>query len=60
MGHAVAVPHFLKEEYGMSVPQHIAIIMDGNGRWAKSKGLPRNAGHTAGAKNVEKIMLILT
>ena len=41
----------------MSVPQHIAIIMDGNGRWAKSKGLPRNAGHTAGAKNVEKICL---
>lgn len=41
----------------MSVPQHIAIIMDGNGRWAKKKGLPRNAGHTAGAKNVEKICL---
>ncbi len=41
----------------MSVPQHIAIIMDGNGRWAKSKGLPRNAGHTAGAKNVENICL---
>jgi undecaprenyl diphosphate synthase len=34
---------------------HIAIIMDGNGRWAKKRGLPRNAGHTAGAKNVEKI-----
>lgn len=41
----------------MGVPQHIAIIMDGNGRWAKSKGLPRNVGHTAGAKNVEKICL---
>ncbi len=41
----------------MSVPQHIAIIMDGNGRWAKQKGLPRNAGHTAGAKNVEHICL---
>ena len=40
----------------MSVPKHIAIIMDGNGRWAKKKGLPRNAGHTAGAKNVENIM----
>jgi undecaprenyl diphosphate synthase len=36
---------------------HIAIIMDGNGRWAKKRGLPRNAGHTAGAKNVEKICL---
>ncbi|MCR5417940.1 MAG: isoprenyl transferase [Lachnospiraceae bacterium] len=37
------------------VPQHVAIILDGNGRWAKSKGLPRNAGHVAGAKNVETI-----
>lgn len=41
----------------MSIPQHIAIIMDGNGRWAKKRGLPRNAGHTAGAKNVENICL---
>lgn len=39
----------------MSVPQHVAIILDGNGRWAKSKGMPRTYGHTAGAKNVEKI-----
>ena len=39
----------------MKIPQHVAIISDGNGRWAKSKGLPRNAGHTAGAKNVETI-----
>ncbi|MCR4691405.1 MAG: isoprenyl transferase [Lachnospiraceae bacterium] len=37
------------------VPQHVAIILDGNGRWAKAKGLPRNAGHVAGAKNVENI-----
>lgn len=42
-----------KEE--MKIPQHIAIILDGNGRWAKSKGMPRNYGHTAGAKNVEPI-----
>lgn len=41
----------------MSVPQHIAIILDGNGRWAKKQGLPRNAGHRAGAKNVENICL---
>ena len=34
---------------------HIAFIMDGNGRWAKSKGMPRNYGHTVGAKNVENI-----
>ena len=37
------------------VPNHIAIILDGNGRWAKSKGLPRNAGHVQGAKTVEVI-----
>lgn len=37
------------------VPQHIAIILDGNGRWAKAKGLPRNAGHVQGAKTVETI-----
>lgn len=39
----------------MKIPQHIAIILDGNGRWAKSKGMPRNFGHTQGAKNVENI-----
>lgn len=37
------------------VPRHIAIILDGNGRWAKKRFLPRNAGHAAGSKNVEKI-----
>ena len=39
----------------MNIPQHVAVILDGNGRWAKSKGMPRNYGHTAGAKNVETI-----
>ena len=39
----------------MNIPEHVAIILDGNGRWAKSKGMPRNYGHTAGAKNVETI-----
>ncbi|MCI8280790.1 MAG: isoprenyl transferase [Lachnospiraceae bacterium] len=39
----------------MNVPAHVAIILDGNGRWAKSKGMPRNFGHTQGAKNVEVI-----
>lgn len=38
-----------------NIPRHIAIILDGNGRWAKKKFLPRNAGHAAGSKNVEKI-----
>ena len=39
----------------MKVPQHIAIIMDGNGRWAKAQGKPRSFGHKAGADNVEVI-----
>ena len=39
----------------MKIPQHVAIILDGNGRWAKSKGMPRNYGHAQGSKNVEKI-----
>lgn len=38
-----------------SVPNHVAIILDGNGRWAKAKGLPRTAGHVQGAKTVEDI-----
>lgn len=36
-------------------PQHIAIIMDGNGRWAKQRGLPRTAGHAAGAESFRRI-----
>ncbi len=39
----------------MSAPEHIAIILDGNGRWAKSKGMPRTYGHSVGAKNVDTI-----
>ena len=39
----------------MNIPQHVAIILDGNGRWAKAKGMPRNYGHMEGAKTVEKI-----
>jgi undecaprenyl diphosphate synthase len=38
-----------------NVPRHIAIIMDGNGRWAKQRGLPRSAGHAAGAETFRKI-----
>ncbi len=37
------------------IPNHIAIIMDGNGRWAKQRGLPRNAGHAAGAEAFRRI-----
>ena len=36
-------------------PRHIAIIMDGNGRWAKKRGLPRTAGHAAGAETFRKV-----
>ncbi len=39
----------------MEIPRHVAIILDGNGRWAKSKGMPRNYGHVRGAANVETI-----
>ncbi len=39
-----------------NIPQHIAIIMDGNGRWAKKRALPRKAGHKAGAETLEKII----
>ena len=42
-------------ENNKAVPRHVAIILDGNGRWAKKRMLPRNAGHAAGSKNVEKI-----
>ena len=43
------------QEKNHSVPQHIAIIMDGNGRWAKLRGLPRKAGHKAGAETFRRI-----
>ena len=39
----------------MQIPNHVAIILDGNGRWAKAKGMPRNYGHVQGAKTVEVI-----
>lgn len=53
-GQADACPHKI---YGdkMKELNHLAIILDGNGRWAKAQGLPRSAGHVQGAKNVENI-----
>ncbi|MBV6511177.1 MAG: isoprenyl transferase [Ignavibacteriales bacterium] len=49
-----------QQKYGLPrdavIPEHIAIIMDGNGRWAKSKGLPRIAGHHAGVDSVREIV----
>ncbi|MCK9604736.1 MAG: isoprenyl transferase [Candidatus Omnitrophica bacterium] len=41
-----------------NLPRHIAIIMDGNGRWAKARGLPRTAGHNEGAKRVKEIVRV--
>ncbi len=38
------------------IPKHVAIIMDGNGRWAKQRGLPRTAGHRVGAETLKKIL----
>jgi undecaprenyl diphosphate synthase len=48
-------PHSLKAPMADS-PQHIAIIMDGNGRWARSRGLPRPAGHRASVKVVRRVV----
>ena len=45
----------LPEKETLAPPRHIAIIMDGNGRWAKQRGLPRTAGHAAGAESFRRI-----
>jgi undecaprenyl diphosphate synthase len=42
-----------------SIPRHIAFIMDGNGRWAEQRGLPRLEGHNAGVKNIRPIIMYL-
>ncbi len=41
-------------------PRHLAVIMDGNGRWARRRGLPRQAGHTAGLKPVREMVTYCT
>ncbi len=43
----------MEKEKALNIPNHVAIILDGNGRWAKKRGLPRSAGHVQGAKVVE-------
>ena len=45
----------MEETLPQKLPVHLGIIMDGNGRWAKRRGLPRSAGHAAGAANFKKI-----
>ena len=42
----------------LKIPRHVAVIMDGNGRWAKAKGLPRKMGHVQGGKNVEDLLYV--
>lgn len=44
----------------ITVPYHLAVIMDGNGRWAKARGLPRLAGHRAGVENLRRILRACT
>lgn len=45
----------MTEDRDLKIPQHVAIILDGNGRWAKAKGMPRSYGHVKGCDNLEKI-----
>ena len=45
-----------QQSFQHKLPRHIAIVMDGNGRWAARRNLPRVAGHQAGAKAIRKIV----
>lgn len=51
-----SLPRVTEEESQQRVPRHIAIIMDGNGRWAQRRGLPRIAGHRAGTEHIRSIV----
>ncbi len=42
----------------MVIPEHVAVILDGNGRWAKKRGIPRAMGHKAGCETLEKMVRI--
>src|SRR5512136_2130468 len=52
----------LRERYPevIRVPHHVGIIMDGNGRWARARGLPRQAGHKAGTENIRRVLTAAT
>ena len=45
---------------GLRIPDHVAIIMDGNGRWAEQRGLPRLSGHKAGVENIRPVLEVLS
>jgi undecaprenyl pyrophosphate synthase len=49
------VDHDVAEPDKLDVPDHLAVIMDGNGRWARQRNLPRQAGHRAGAENLKNL-----
>ena len=48
-----------QKQTGGMLPEHIGIIMDGNGRWAQKRGLPRSAGHKQGARTFREIVQVL-
>ena len=48
--------HVTPESHNLPVPRHVAIIMDGNGRWATERGLPRNDGHRAGVGKIREVL----
>jgi undecaprenyl diphosphate synthase len=56
LGAASKAPQPQTPAGGSAIPRHVAIIMDGNGRWAKAKGLPRAAGHRQGAEAARKVL----
>ena len=49
-------PHVHRSLQEAKIPRHVAFIMDGNGRWAKNRGLPRSLGHASGAKRVRSVV----
>ena len=48
---------FFNEELGLKIPGHVAVILDGNGRWAKQRKMPRTYGHKVGSQVVEDMLL---
>ncbi len=55
-GSKASSPDRLPEGLPKKIPRHVAVIMDGNGRWAKARGLPRMAGHRAGVENLRRVI----
>ena len=55
-GSSVSKPAPVPDGLPKNIPQHIAVIMDGNGRWAKARNLPRMAGHRAGVENLRRVI----